>query len=487
MVAKTHPLALPGELQPFAARLFNRFPEVLLSLGHPSLGKDFDLPPADNSFSIIEETGEYKLVQVLLGRRGSTAAAAENLLAILRALPSVRSAGTNAPKCVPEVSGSSVPSSPCSQSSERRSSFGSATKAAGGSTASMATPWSAAPTGGKVDCGILDGGSDAGGPARPRLGSVFCRSEAPLPAGSEKQPLVRLPPQAAGPSDRQLPSRSEPEAPTAVAHSSREGAGGKGQPPLAHKVLAAHAVHAAQAPNFGHAARELHDQQDHRRAQDAREMRQAQWAQEEVHQDSHLLVQQRQASRLSMPEGEAPLQIPGHARRLPVDACQDSGHSGTSWRPKSASSPPPQPQPISLRQEDILLANSADHRQQVRLVPETPVTHQRPLTDKAEPSSPSKSRRCKSSDDIKDLAQRSPPCAEPESPRSPWSYDPWAKEPEYPRTWTDPSDGQNSLTFSLSTEDNMGKSNPSNESLGSPLQTGALPTYFHNALQPEGA
>jgi hypothetical protein len=57
-------------LAPFALRLFSRFPEVLLALGHDSLLEDFELPPAANSCTVIEETGDYKLVQVLLGRRG---------------------------------------------------------------------------------------------------------------------------------------------------------------------------------------------------------------------------------------------------------------------------------------------------------------------------------------------------------------------------------------------------------------------------------
>lgn len=66
-------LEMPDALTPYAALLFSRFPEVLLALGQPSLSKDFDLPPSANSFTVIEETGEYKLVQVLLGRCGSNA------------------------------------------------------------------------------------------------------------------------------------------------------------------------------------------------------------------------------------------------------------------------------------------------------------------------------------------------------------------------------------------------------------------------------
>mmetsp|Transcript_103420 Transcript_103420/g.163159 ORF Transcript_103420/g.163159 Transcript_103420/m.163159 type:complete len:475 (+) Transcript_103420:54-1478(+) len=63
-------LEMPDALEPFAARLFSRFPEVLLALGQPSLVEDFELPPSGNSCTVIEETGDYKLVQVLLGRRG---------------------------------------------------------------------------------------------------------------------------------------------------------------------------------------------------------------------------------------------------------------------------------------------------------------------------------------------------------------------------------------------------------------------------------
>mmetsp|Transcript_51935 Transcript_51935/g.93377 ORF Transcript_51935/g.93377 Transcript_51935/m.93377 type:complete len:440 (+) Transcript_51935:85-1404(+) len=61
---------MPDAFAPYAALLFSRFPEVLLALGHPSLSKDFELPPSANSCTVIEETGEYKLVQVVLGRYG---------------------------------------------------------------------------------------------------------------------------------------------------------------------------------------------------------------------------------------------------------------------------------------------------------------------------------------------------------------------------------------------------------------------------------
>mmetsp|Transcript_38140 Transcript_38140/g.89428 ORF Transcript_38140/g.89428 Transcript_38140/m.89428 type:complete len:335 (-) Transcript_38140:61-1065(-) len=62
---------LPESLLPFAALLFARFPEVFLALGHPNLGKDFDVPPSPVSSVLIEETKEYKLVQVVLGRKGA--------------------------------------------------------------------------------------------------------------------------------------------------------------------------------------------------------------------------------------------------------------------------------------------------------------------------------------------------------------------------------------------------------------------------------
>mmetsp|Transcript_17640 Transcript_17640/g.40844 ORF Transcript_17640/g.40844 Transcript_17640/m.40844 type:complete len:326 (-) Transcript_17640:22-999(-) len=73
----TDPVAaseLPESLLPFAALLFARFPEVFLALGHPNLGKDFDTPPSPVSFAVIEETREYKLVQVVLGRKGASRA-----------------------------------------------------------------------------------------------------------------------------------------------------------------------------------------------------------------------------------------------------------------------------------------------------------------------------------------------------------------------------------------------------------------------------
>eukprot|EP00929_Paragymnodinium_shiwhaense_P023598 TRINITY_DN14744_c0_g1_i1.p1 TRINITY_DN14744_c0_g1~~TRINITY_DN14744_c0_g1_i1.p1 ORF type:complete len:507 (-),score=136.92 TRINITY_DN14744_c0_g1_i1:82-1602(-) len=62
--------ALTGALLPFAARLFARFPEVFLALGQASLGKYFDLPPGGSAFSVIEETKDYKLVQVVMKRAG---------------------------------------------------------------------------------------------------------------------------------------------------------------------------------------------------------------------------------------------------------------------------------------------------------------------------------------------------------------------------------------------------------------------------------
>lgn len=63
---------MPPSLLPFAALLFSRFPAVLLALGHPSLARDFELPPGESSFTVIEETGDFKFVQVVLRRRGAT-------------------------------------------------------------------------------------------------------------------------------------------------------------------------------------------------------------------------------------------------------------------------------------------------------------------------------------------------------------------------------------------------------------------------------
>lgn len=66
------PPQLPDAIVPFAALFFSRFPEVMLALGHPSLINEFELPPARRSFTVLEQTGDYKLVQVVLQRRGAT-------------------------------------------------------------------------------------------------------------------------------------------------------------------------------------------------------------------------------------------------------------------------------------------------------------------------------------------------------------------------------------------------------------------------------
>lgn len=63
--------AVPRALAPFVERASRLFPEVLLALGSPQLGEDFHLPPYNDSFCVIEETGGYKLIQVVLARKGA--------------------------------------------------------------------------------------------------------------------------------------------------------------------------------------------------------------------------------------------------------------------------------------------------------------------------------------------------------------------------------------------------------------------------------
>mmetsp|Transcript_43056 Transcript_43056/g.133857 ORF Transcript_43056/g.133857 Transcript_43056/m.133857 type:complete len:364 (-) Transcript_43056:64-1155(-) len=70
--ASAMPSEVPESLLPFASKLFQRFPAVLLALGHPSLAKDFELPPAPSSCTLIEESGGYKRIQVVLRRRGAS-------------------------------------------------------------------------------------------------------------------------------------------------------------------------------------------------------------------------------------------------------------------------------------------------------------------------------------------------------------------------------------------------------------------------------
>eukprot|EP00929_Paragymnodinium_shiwhaense_P014265 TRINITY_DN122168_c0_g1_i1.p1 TRINITY_DN122168_c0_g1~~TRINITY_DN122168_c0_g1_i1.p1 ORF type:complete len:601 (-),score=147.98 TRINITY_DN122168_c0_g1_i1:153-1955(-) len=63
--------SLPDELLPYASLCFARFPEVLLALGKPSLVQDFELPPSKGSLLVVEDTGDARVVQVVLRRKSA--------------------------------------------------------------------------------------------------------------------------------------------------------------------------------------------------------------------------------------------------------------------------------------------------------------------------------------------------------------------------------------------------------------------------------
>jgi len=208
------PCEVPESLLPFASQLFQCFPAVMLALGHPSLGKDFELPPAPSSCTLIEESGGYKLIQVVLRRRGASRKSAPPH-AKTKQSQGHRAAARNGParsSCDASVVAAALRSSPCSRDASAAAAVPRSSVSSSGTAAAPAR------------CSLSSTGTSS--TPQPRLRGMFCSA----PAGREAVSATRKAHPAPVPAQPQL----QPRAPTQAGASQPEGppANGNLEPPL---------------------------------------------------------------------------------------------------------------------------------------------------------------------------------------------------------------------------------------------------------------